>query len=177
MLDVAGHNVNQRADRDLYIICCPDSRPSSVFEILEEDHVRPAEQRELLEDVRKASFVRVSIFDVAVLLESFDRRFIPARNTKQPVRKHSLAIDQVSQELLDTPLAIGISKFTFLFRQAGEDILQMCRLRPQRADDIAVSDQGDVSFVIRIVFRLFGSVHILDFIRRRRICMVGPNAF
>ncbi len=177
VLNVTRHDVNEGTDGDLYIVRRSDSGPSRIVEIFEEDHVRTAEQRELLKEIGEASLIRVRVFDIAVLLEPFDRRFIAARNPKQSVGEHSLPIDQVSQQFLDTPFALGVSEFAFLFRQAGEDVLQMGRLRAECANYIAVCDKRDVSFIVRIVFRFFRPVHILDFSRRSRICMTTTERF
>ncbi len=123
MLNVSGHDVSKRSNGDLYVIRRADPRPVVVRQIVKEDHVGSSKQREFLEQIRKAAFVRMRVLDISVLFETLDRRLIAARYSKQAIGEHSFTIDQMPEKLFDTPLALGVCKAALLLGHRRDQVL------------------------------------------------------
>jgi len=91
------------------------------------------------------------IFDITVLLESFDRGFITACDTKNAVRKYPFGIDQMAENFLDRPFAVRIRIGAFLLGNSGEYIPKLCHLARENGDNFIVDYERNVFFVVRVV--------------------------
>ena len=95
MADMTGHYAGERANRNGIAARCSHSRPVGFFEMSEKQNARLSDEFEFFDKIGKLVIVKRRVFGIDVLLETFDRRFVAARNTQSAIAEHSLAVDQM----------------------------------------------------------------------------------
>lgn len=85
MPNVPDGNICEGANRKRKAACRSETNPRVVVQIPEKIHVSAPKQQKFFRQIGERAPVKIAVFDVAVLLETFDRRFIRARNPQRAV--------------------------------------------------------------------------------------------
>ena len=159
MIDVTRGDVDKRTDGNGQSAGGSYSLGSRAVEVFEHQHVRAPLQVEFIEQADERAIICVRILDVPILLKPLDRRFVASRDSQDAIGEDSLAVDYVTEDLLNHPFSLRVGERAFFFRHLREYCSQFVRLRFQYGKDVIAIYESDISDVIWIEFVCIGSVH------------------
>src|SRR5205823_4990066 len=108
----------------------------------------------VLDQVVQRALVEAAGGNVGILVESFDRRRVRARDAKRAVGEDPLGVREMAHDLLDAPLARLVAVPGSGLIQRTKKNQRVFELIPQRGQRVLVRDESDVLAVILEIFVL-----------------------
>ena len=96
---------------------------------------------------------------VVVLIETGQVLLLPARDAERAITKNTLAVDQVTDNLANAPLAFTIAERFLMRFNSLEQNIQLVHLRTQHGQNVRLADLIDVALKIGCVLSLRWSIH------------------
>lgn len=152
MPHVAGHDVAKGADGKWIAAGGSRAKPVGFVERADGAEVGPAELGEFADQVFEGALIRMGIFDVAVLFEALDRRFVAARDAKDSICEMPLAVDQVAEDFLDRPFALLIGVRAARLVDLAEESRDIVDLVVEHIEQIRLRNLRYVVSVILVKF-------------------------
>src|SRR5437660_176395 len=159
MAHVSGHDEGNRAHGDLVLVRGPHATPRLFIQRAKHRDVSQTDQPQLADQIFQLDFVVMRRQHVVVLIETGQVLLLPARDAERAITKNALAVDQVTDDLANAPLAFTIAERFLMRFNSLEQNIQLVHLRTQHGQNVRLADLIDVALEIRRVLSLRRSIH------------------